>query len=199
MSPQDGSNTVPVVHYASLSSLVDILKAAQPRDNPGNRGSATSANSDDGTNAQSNSNVSYLRMYSSGESNDPNEGRYLFEHCASKVPTTGESLTTYLLDEPATESQTARPKPPCAYLFLPNHVRHTARDTVRDELSQGISGRYNCPQKTEFVTPATQRRNTHYSARGYAQYPRPSRAGRSRQSSAPKGAAYRLCDATSLP
>ena len=28
VSPQDGSNTVPVVHYTSLSSLVDILKAA---------------------------------------------------------------------------------------------------------------------------------------------------------------------------
>lgn len=116
VSPQDGSNTVPVVHYTSLSSLVDILKAAQPRDNPGNGGSATPANSDDGPNAQSNGNVGYLRMYSSARSNDPDEGRYLFEHCASKVPTTGESLTTYLLDEPATESQTARPKPPYAYL-----------------------------------------------------------------------------------
>ena len=116
VSPQNGSNTAQVVHYTSLSTLVDILKAAQPHDNPGISGSATPANSDDGPNAQSNGNVGYLRMYSSARSNDPDEGRYLFGHCASKVPTTGESLTAYLLGEPATESLTARPKPPYAYL-----------------------------------------------------------------------------------
>jgi len=32
------------------------------------------------------------------------------------MPTTGENLTAYLLDEPATESQTALSKPPYAYL-----------------------------------------------------------------------------------
>ena len=60
--PQDGRNTVQVVHYTSLSTLVSILKSAQSTDNHG-----------------------YLRMYSSTRSNDPDEGQYLFQQCQPTV------------------------------------------------------------------------------------------------------------------
>ena len=70
--PQDGRNTVQVVHYTSLSALVSILKSAQSTDNYG-----------------------YLRMYSSTRSNDPDEGRYLFQLCQPTV-TIPEASYAYL-------------------------------------------------------------------------------------------------------
>lgn len=56
IQPVNGANTLKVVHYTSLSTLVAILKEAQ---HEGQKG--------------------YLRMYSSAGFNDPDEGLYLFK------------------------------------------------------------------------------------------------------------------------
>lgn len=55
IQPENGANTLKVVHYTSLANIVQILKEAQK---PRQKG--------------------HLRMYSSAGFNDPDEGRYLF-------------------------------------------------------------------------------------------------------------------------